>query len=65
MKDYIIIVPLYSKVLVKGAKSQADALIYAKDKALEGNKKCQFDFGADPEIFEADGEEFCHLISEP
>lgn len=65
MKDYIVIIPLYSKVIVKGASSPEEALDFAKNKAIAANKKCQFDYSSDPEIIESSEGEFCHLISEP
>ena len=65
MKDYIVIVPLYSKVLVKDAESPEEAIIFARNKAIAANKKCQFDFGAEVEIIEPSKGEFYHLISKP
>lgn len=65
MKAYAVIIPLYTKILVKDVESADEAIQCAKDKALLNIKYVSVDESIDIDVFDACNETKFHLISQP
>lgn len=65
MKDYAVIIPLWTKVLVKNAESAEKAIEYAKGVVALNIQHVAIDRSADIEAFNASSETNFHLISQP
>jgi len=65
MQDYAVIIPLWTKILVKNAESPEKAIEYAKGSVATNISHVRIDDSEEIEVFSPCGEKGFHLTSRP